>query len=378
MLNREGVFLMIILSLLSYSLAFSSDCERANELFVKANDISDLAERVKMYEEVLSLCPSHVKARNNLGDTYERLGKIDEAIAEYKKAIETDPNYALAYFSLGDVYFKLKKYKEAKDAYEKGLIIKPDDSESREKLSQAQEKLGMNKNVLVGTGLVPVQKQNNVGADHSPELTASLASVHGQPQGLSLQEDQQKSPSPQRGEGKGEGEKITPQTEGIKTRGAIINALTRDLKIAAVQKTPSQLAGPAYRPGREGKGEGESVQSNTAHIDFRNILFEFDSSRLTKDSIAQLNEIGSALVSDELKLYNFQIQGHTDSIGSDEYNLRLSEARALAVRQYLFLKWNVEPERLSSKGFGEEQPVADNSTNQGRAMNRRVSLVVVP
>jgi OOP family OmpA-OmpF porin len=66
-------------------------------------------------------------------------------------------------------------------------------------------------------------------------------------------------------------------------------------------------------------------------------------------------------------------EGHTDSIGSVSYNLKLSERRANSVRDYLITQ-GVPADRLEAKGFGKSQPVASNDTPEGRAMNRRVEL----
>ncbi len=70
----------------------------------------------------------------------------------------------------------------------------------------------------------------------------------------------------------------------------------------------------------------------------------------------------------------FEIQGHASSEGSDAYNLRLSDRRAASVRAYLQSK-GVDPARMTSKGYGETQPIADNATEEGRKQNRRVELV---
>jgi OOP family OmpA-OmpF porin len=67
------------------------------------------------------------------------------------------------------------------------------------------------------------------------------------------------------------------------------------------------------------------------------------------------------------------IEGHTDSIGKDAYNQKLSERRALAVREYLAAQ-GIAESRMIPTGFGESQPVADNKTAEGRAENRRVVL----
>ncbi len=72
-----------------------------------------------------------------------------------------------------------------------------------------------------------------------------------------------------------------------------------------------------------------------------------------------------------------EIQGHTDNVGSDEYNQRLSEQRAWAVVNYLVQQMGVDPARLIAKGYGESMPKAPNDTPEGRALNRRVEFVVI-
>jgi outer membrane protein OmpA-like peptidoglycan-associated protein len=99
--------------------------------------------------------------------------------------------------------------------------------------------------------------------------------------------------------------------------------------------------------------------------------FAFDSAALTDSDKAQLD---AAVV--ELKRLNWTsgvIEGHTDSIGSDAYNQKLSERRVATVRDYLIAQGIAEG-RMEPKGFGESQPVADNKTAEGRAENRRVVL----
>ncbi len=99
--------------------------------------------------------------------------------------------------------------------------------------------------------------------------------------------------------------------------------------------------------------------------------FAFDSSALTDSDKAQLD----AAVA-ELKRLNWTsgvIEGHTDSIGSDAYNQKLSERGAATVREYLIAQ-GIAESRMAPTGFGESQPVADNKTAEGRAENRRVVL----
>lgn len=71
-----------------------------------------------------------------------------------------------------------------------------------------------------------------------------------------------------------------------------------------------------------------------------------------------------------------EIQGHTDSVGSDSYNMRLSDARANSVYQYL-VSQGIDPTRLSARGYGESMPVADNRTREGRALNRRIDFQIL-
>jgi outer membrane protein OmpA-like peptidoglycan-associated protein len=74
--------------------------------------------------------------------------------------------------------------------------------------------------------------------------------------------------------------------------------------------------------------------------------------------------------------FHVQVDGHTDNVGNPENNKKLSQDRAEAVVKYLVEKKGVDAKRLSAKGFGDTQPIADNKTEQGRAKNRRVDFTV--
>ena len=71
-----------------------------------------------------------------------------------------------------------------------------------------------------------------------------------------------------------------------------------------------------------------------------------------------------------------EISGHTDNVGDANFNLKLSENRASAVYNYL-LEQKIAPERLTFKGYGQTQPIADNSTEEGKSLNRRTEFMVI-
>ncbi|GIV58735.1 MAG: hypothetical protein KatS3mg042_1648 [Rhodothermaceae bacterium] len=105
------------------------------------------------------------------------------------------------------------------------------------------------------------------------------------------------------------------------------------------------------------------------------VHFEVDQSTLLPSSRQTLDALGTVLTRHpELRL---EIAGHTDSTGPDDYNLRLSQARAEAVRAYLIERFGIAPERLVARGYGESQPIADNVTATGRTLNRRVEFRVI-
>jgi OOP family OmpA-OmpF porin len=84
-----------------------------------------------------------------------------------------------------------------------------------------------------------------------------------------------------------------------------------------------------------------------------------------------LDQVATSLI--ERPDVKVEIGGHTDSQGSEAYNLKLSNARADAVMQYLISK-GVKADNLTAKGYGETMPIADNATDEGRTKNRRVEL----
>jgi outer membrane protein OmpA-like peptidoglycan-associated protein len=105
------------------------------------------------------------------------------------------------------------------------------------------------------------------------------------------------------------------------------------------------------------------------------INFEFNSARLSSDSQAQLGELSVALTSPELVEYNFSIIGHTDAVGGDAYNMRLSKQRADSVVRYLASRYGIAANRLLADGKGKTRLKSPDQPDSG--VNRRVEIINV-
>jgi len=110
-------------------------------------------------------------------------------------------------------------------------------------------------------------------------------------------------------------------------------------------------------------------------IILRGVHFDFDKATLRPDSMPVLRQAAATLMLKENSDVLVVVEGHTDGRGTDEYNLKLSLHRAQAVRDEL-VNLGVDPTRLSVRGKGKSEPVASNDTDEGRAQNRRVELLV--
>jgi outer membrane protein OmpA-like peptidoglycan-associated protein len=109
-------------------------------------------------------------------------------------------------------------------------------------------------------------------------------------------------------------------------------------------------------------------------IVLKNIFFEINSHSLLPTSFAELNTLIELMQKNpSLKL---MVEGHTDNIGKEELNIKLSQQRAEAIVSYLTEK-GIDPSRLKAKGYGFSKPIADNNTEEGRAMNRRTEIKII-
>ena len=136
----------------------------------------------------------------------------------------------------------------------------------------------------------------------------------------------------------------------------------------AAAPAPAPAAAPAPAPAPKPKPVAEKI---TFAAD---VLFDFDKATLKPAGKGKLDELAG-----KVKDINLEVViaiGHTDSIGTDAYNQKLSVRRAESVKAYLVSK-GIEPNRVYTEGKGEKQPVASNKTKDGRAKNRRVEIEVI-
>ena len=158
----------------------------------------------------------------------------------------------------------------------------------------------------------------------------------------------------------------TPATAAKGCDGALVPPPPAAPPVAAAP-APAPVAAPAPAPAPQPPAATKVTYAADA-------FFDFDKAVLKPEGKAKLDDLV-----DKVKGINLEViiaVGHTDSVGSDGYNQKLSVRRAEAVKSYLVSK-GIEKNRVYTEGKGEKQPVADNKTAEGRAKNRRVEIEVV-
>ena len=139
-----------------------------------------------------------------------------------------------------------------------------------------------------------------------------------------------------------------------------------------VNPEPVPAAAPAPAPAPAPAAAAAAVSSKVTYA--ADAFFDFDKSVIKPEGKAKLDDLVG-----KVKAINLEViiaVGHTDSVGSDAYNQKLSLRRSQAVKAYLVSK-GIDKTRIYTEGKGEKQPVADNKTKEGRAKNRRVEIEVV-
>jgi OOP family OmpA-OmpF porin len=157
----------------------------------------------------------------------------------------------------------------------------------------------------------------------------------------------------------------TPATAAVGCDGALVAVAPAPAAVVAAPAAPRAAPPPPPAP------QPPAATKVTYAAD---AFFDFDKSVLKPEGKAKLDDLVS-----KVKGINLEViiaVGHTDSVGTDAYNQRLSVRRAESVKAYLVSK-GIEKNRVYTEGKGEKQPVADNKTAEGRAKNRRVEIEVV-
>jgi OOP family OmpA-OmpF porin len=158
------------------------------------------------------------------------------------------------------------------------------------------------------------------------------------------------------------------ETAGVGVGSAVLLGAAGYFICKALQKEEAVAETPPPPPPPR-MAEPEPVAEK---IVLRGVNFDFDKSNIRPDAAVILDEAVSALSGSSAAV---SVEGHTDWVGTDAYNQGLSERRANSVKRYL-VEHGIDEARLSTVGYGESRPIASNETRDGRALNRRVELLV--
>ena len=156
-----------------------------------------------------------------------------------------------------------------------------------------------------------------------------------------------------------------PNASFARGRGIFVALEGRDEEANAVYVTRIRVA--------ESEKTVYDALASTGRWATQGILFETGKSAVRPESAPTLKEIAAALA--KLPAVRVRIEGHTDNVGSADDNMRLSQARAAAVKDALVKEHGIDASRLETAGLGDTKPVADNKTPEGRSSNRRVEVV---
>ncbi len=171
----------------------------------------------------------------------------------------------------------------------------------------------------------------------------------------------------------------------LKPSGNLVTGGTRGIRLAAptTEGAAQQPAAPAPSPVHQPRVAASKPATAPGHSDSTasgpavnlTVNFASGSAELTPEAIHTLDALGSALASKDLAAYRFRIEGHTDTVGSRDYNRALSERRAKAVVDYVAKKFGVDPSRLEAVGMGEDGLLVATPQQTPEPRNRRVQVV---
>lgn len=158
---------------------------------------------------------------------------------------------------------------------------------------------------------------------------------------------------------------LAGQTRGIRPAGTVASPPATPSPVQSASSAVPTVAPPPVR----------QAAANTAPSVSLNVEFPTGSADLTDETRKSLTELGKALSSADLASYRFRIEGHTDTVGSPGYNLKLSQRRAEAVAGFLQSNFGVTPNRLRAIGMGEQGLLVPTPPQTAEERNRRVQVV---
>jgi OmpA-OmpF porin, OOP family len=163
----------------------------------------------------------------------------------------------------------------------------------------------------------------------------------------------------------------------LRPSGNMMPGATRGIRLAAPsndttaqQPAPSQAQQPRVASNKPAAAAAPPAPTVNLTVNFAN-----GSAELMPDAVRTLDELGRALASKDLAAYRFRIEGHTDTVGSSNYNRALSERRAEAVVDYVAKKYGVDPSRLQAIGMGEDRLLVPTPPQTPEPRNRRVQVI---
>ena len=163
------------------------------------------------------------------------------------------------------------------------------------------------------------------------------------------------------------------QEQDILNAVAKLGAGSKVISFDQLYRLPVHFGGALYVIHEEIFATTETYEKIVG-VEFDNTLFDFDEATINPQNTGELDEVGKLLADNPEAV--IMISGFTDSVGSQEYNLALSMARATSVGDYLEEKFSISKDRMALFGYGEANPIADNATKEGRSRNRRVRAIV--
>lgn len=143
----------------------------------------------------------------------------------------------------------------------------------------------------------------------------------------------------------------------------------KKIEVVAEQPPEPEKPKPKKIKKRKAKLVGKKIEITDK------VMFDYNAATIKVESNELLQDVAEVL-KENPKVKKIRIEGHTDSDGKDKYNKKLSQQRADSVKEFL-VKLGIDESRLESVGYGEERPVADNDTDEGKEKNRRVEFNVI-